>query len=259
MVIHTYMGIWLVFCFILLGFFFFFHFFINISCFTLQPQYYVSLSKVLCLPGIAQSLVPEYTAVFTNIEIAWDEVSIESGMCLWQISTPDNIGCFFPKWFLPTCFSLCFFSFFFLIAILCHSSSKRLCVCVFACALRRLVFIPVAVCVCRYTIFTSPWFVSWNVKWHMSKKHNKALLVTLPVHNLFAMQYPFIWLIHIIKMVCFCGSVAVNGYNVCFCFCPLPRQVLLQLDTFYSYSCFVANFNICLGFFLLGCLYSSSW
>lgn len=144
------------------GFFFLPFFFINISCFTLQPQYYVSLSKVLCLPGIAQSLVPEYTAVFTNIEIAWDEVSIESGMCLWQISTPDNIGCFFPKWFLPTCFSLCFF--FFLIAILCHSSSKRLCVCVFACALRRLVFIPVAVCVCRYTIFTSPWFVSWNVK-----------------------------------------------------------------------------------------------
>lgn len=94
-------------------FYSFFHFFINISCFTLQPQYYVSLSKVLCLPGIAQSLVPEYTAVFTNIEIAWDEVSIESGMCLWQISTPDNIGCFFPKWFLPTCFSLCFFFFFF--------------------------------------------------------------------------------------------------------------------------------------------------
>lgn len=47
--------------------------------------------EVLCLAGAARSPACGYTTVFTNIEIAWDEVSIESGMCVWQISTPDNI------------------------------------------------------------------------------------------------------------------------------------------------------------------------
>lgn len=61
--------------------------------------------------SFGRSISSQETTLFTNIEIARDKVTIESGMRLWQISTPDNIGCFSPQVvFAHLFFSLCFHS-----------------------------------------------------------------------------------------------------------------------------------------------------
>lgn len=73
--------------------------------------------------------------------LARDEVSIKSGMCLWQISTLDCIGrVFSPRAVLPTCFSLRVFTL----------PVKSVFV-----FLERLVLFQVTVCVGGFTGFTS--------------------------------------------------------------------------------------------------------
>lgn len=113
--------------------------------------YTTTASLCLTLRGdlFGCSIRSQETTLFTNMEIAQDKVTTEGGMC----STPDNGGCFSPQVVLPTCFSLCVFT---LVVSRCHSSSKCVFVCVWVCAIRRPVFIPLAACVCRYTVFTRP-------------------------------------------------------------------------------------------------------
>lgn len=133
-------------------------------------------TEVLCLLGAVQLPAWGCSAVFTNIEIALDEVSIKWGMCLWQISTLDNMGCFF----LPSGFAHLFFSVFFFppVAMLflpvkhCVWGVSSVCACLCFFLKKACFYSGRCLCLSLYYLYKSR-VVSWNVKSHMSKEHNK--------------------------------------------------------------------------------------
>lgn len=81
-------------------------------------------------------------------------------MCLWQIPTPDNIGCFFPERFGPLVFSP---------LLQCSVTLP-----VHACTSGRLVFAPPAVCVLVGALSLQASGGDWNVESHMSDEQNKV-------------------------------------------------------------------------------------